>query len=176
MQCNEVIISCPLGVKSQEFPSLEPVQPATPQREQDLPPGITLTDFPGTPAEKQEAIRIFTSYADVFARDGVDLGRTTTIQHSISTTDDIPVAQRHRQIPPNHLMEVKQHLQGLLDKGVTAPSQGSFPSPIVIIRKKNGALHMCMDYCLLNAKARRDAYPLPRIDESLDVQEEPSTI
>ena len=28
---------------------------------------------------------------------------------------------------------------------------------------------MCMDYCLLNAKARCDAYPLPRIDESLDL-------
>jgi len=60
--CNEVIISCPLGAESWEFPSPELVQPATPQREQDLPTGITLTDFPGTPAEKQEALRIFTFY------------------------------------------------------------------------------------------------------------------
>ena len=66
-------------------------------------------------------------------------------------------------------MEVKQHLQELLDKGVTAPSQSSDATPIVLIRKKNGALRMCVDYRLLNAKARRDAYPLPRIVESLDV-------
>lgn len=66
-------------------------------------------------------------------------------------------------------MEVKQHLQELLDKGVIAPSQSCYPSPIVLARKKNGALRMCVDYRLLNAKARRDAYPLPRIDESLDV-------
>jgi len=106
-----VTIPCPLGAESQEFPSPEPVHPTTPHSERDLPAGITLMDFPGTPAEKQEEIRIFTSYADVFAKDGEDLGRTTTIQHSIPTSDDIPVAQRHRRIPPNYLMEVKQHLQ-----------------------------------------------------------------
>jgi len=66
-------------------------------------------------------------------------------------------------------MEVKQHLQELLDKGVIAPNQSSYAFPIVLVWKKNGALSMCMDYCLLNAKARRDAYPLPRIDEILDV-------
>jgi len=169
VQCNEVTISCPLGAESQEFPSPEPVHPATSHSEPDLPAGITLTDFPGTPAEKQKAIRIFTSYADVFAKDREDLGRTTTIQHSILTSDDIAVAQRHRRIPPNHLMEVKQHLQELLDKGVIAPRQSSYASPIVLVRKKNGAMCMCVDYRLLNAKARRDDYPLPRIDESLDV-------
>jgi len=51
-------------------------------------------------------------------------------------------------------MEVKQHLQELLDKGVIAPSQSSYAFPIVLVWKKNGALSMCMDYCLLNAKAR----------------------
>ena len=69
VQCNEVIISCPLEAESQEISTTEPDQPAAPLREEDLPAGISLTDFPGTPAEKQEALRIFTSYADVFARD-----------------------------------------------------------------------------------------------------------
>ena len=43
-------------------------------------------------------------------------------------------------------MEVKQHLQELLDKGVIAPSQSSSASPIVLVRKKNGAMRMCVDY------------------------------
>ena len=57
----------------------------SPQREPDLPAGITLTDFPRTPALKQGVLRILTSYVDVFARDGEELGCTTTIQHSIPT-------------------------------------------------------------------------------------------
>ena len=65
--------------------------------------------------------------------------------------------------------EVKQHLQDLLGKGVIIPSQSNSASPIVLVREKNGALHMCMEYCHLNAKVKRDAYPLPRIDESLDI-------
>ena len=57
VQCNKVIISCPLEAESQEFPSPEPDQPAAPLREEDLPAGISMTDIPGTPAEKQEAFK-----------------------------------------------------------------------------------------------------------------------
>ena len=39
----------------------------------------------------------------------------------------------------------------------------------MLVRKKNGAQRICVDYRLLTAKARQDAYPLPRIDESLDI-------
>ena len=169
VRSNEVIVSCPLGAESQEPSPPEPESPAAPRSKQDLPAEITLTDFPGTPEEKQEALRIFTTYSDVFARDGDSLGRTTAIQLRIPTCDDVPVNQRHRRIPPNQLTEVKEHLQDLLDKGVIKPSQSNYASPIVLVRKKNGALRLCVDYRDLNRKVKRDAYPLPRIDESLDV-------
>lgn len=114
-------------------------------------------------------MRIFSTYAYVFASDESSLGRTQVMQHQIPTCDDIPVNQRHRRIPPNQLAEVKEHLQDLLDKGVIRPSQSNYASPVVLVRKKNGALRMCVDYRQLNAKVKRDAFPLPRIEESLDV-------
>ena len=77
--------------------------------------------------------------------------------------------QRHRRIPPNQLTDVKELLQDLLEKGVIKPSQSNFASPIVLVQKKNGALHLCVDYRGLNRKVKNDAYPLLRIDESLDV-------
>ena len=117
--------------------------------------------------DKEEALRIFTSYADVFSSEENSLGRTTKIQHQILTCDDMPVNQRHRRIHRNQLAEVKQHLQDLLDKGVIGPSQSN--RAIVLVRKKNGALGMRVDYRQLNAKVKRDAYPLPRRDESLDI-------
>lgn len=43
-----------------------------------------------------------------------------------------------------------------------------YVSAIVLVRKKSGSLRMCVDYCQLNAKTRKDAYPLSRIDELLD--------
>ena len=63
---------------------------------------------------------------------------------------------------------MKQHLQELLDKGVTAPSQSDYASPIVLLRKKSSALRLCVDYRLLNANCCRDRYSFPRIEEFLD--------
>ena len=144
-------------------------RPANYQERQEFPTGVTLEDFPGTAAEREETRRMFAGYADVFAKDGEGLGCTPTLQHRITTADDIPVAQRHRRIAPNQLSEVKKHLQELLEKGVIKTSQSDYASPIVLVRKKSGALRMCVDYRQLNLKTRRDAYPLSRIEESLDV-------
>ena len=39
---------------------------------------------------------------------------------------------------------------------------------IILVRKKSGALRMCVDYRALHSKTIKDAHPLPRIDESMD--------
>ena len=70
--------------------------------------------------------------------------------------------------PPNQFEEVKEHLQVLLERGVIRHSQSDYASLVVLVCKKSGALRLCVDYRRLNAKTRKDAYPLPRIDESLD--------
>ena len=164
-----MIVSRPLRAECQEATINGTGRPANYQERQELPTRVTLEDFPGTAAEREETRRMFAGYADVFAKDGEGLGFTPTVQHRITTADAIPVAHRHRRIAPNQLSEVKKHLQELLEKGVIKASQSDYASPIVLVRKKCGALRMCVDYRQLNLKTRRDAYPLPRIEESLDV-------
>ena len=168
MQSNEVVVSCELDADCLEVSSQTPSSTAQQQRTNTLPDGVLLDDFPGTAAEKREAERIFREYADVFTREGEELGCTSTMHHRIRTEDDVPVSQRHRRIPPNQFEEVKQHLQELLKKGVIRTSQSDYASPIVLVRKKSGAIRLCVDYRRLNAKTRKDAFPLPRIEESLD--------
>ncbi|CAC5426114.1 unnamed protein product [Mytilus coruscus] len=47
-------------------------------------------------------------------------------------------------------------------------SVSPYAAPIVIVRKKDQSIRLCVDYRKLNIKTVRDVFPLPRIDESLD--------
>ena len=60
-------------------------------------------------------------------------------------------------------------IDDMLKKGVIEPSTGPWSSPIVLVKKKDGSLRFCVDFQKLNDVTKKDAYPLPRIDETLDV-------
>ena len=97
-----------------------------------------------------------------------DIGHTDTIQHHIYLSDEVPVKQRHRRIPPNMYDEVRSHLLHLKNTGIIRESSSPWTSPVVLVRKKNGDLRMCVDYRLVNKKTIKDAYALPRIEELMD--------
>ena len=48
------------------------------------------------------------------------------------------------------------------------PSISSWSSPVVVVEKKNGKLHLCVDYRKLNNVTKKDNYPLLRIDDMLE--------
>ncbi|EXX71174.1 gag-pol fusion protein [Rhizophagus irregularis DAOM 197198w] len=56
----------------------------------------------------------------------------------------------------------------MLQEGLIERSTGPWAAPVVLVRKKNGKLHFCVDYRELNNVTIKDAYPLPRIDDMLD--------
>ena len=56
----------------------------------------------------------------------------------------------------------------MMQKDVIQPSSSPWASPIVLVQKKDGSTRFCVDYRKLNAVTRKDAYPLPRIDDTLD--------
>jgi len=53
-------------------------------------------------------------------------------------------------------------------KEVTEESESPWSSPVVLVRKKDGSLRFCVDYRSLNDVIKKDRFPLPRIDDTLD--------
>ena len=56
----------------------------------------------------------------------------------------------------------------MLGSRTIRPSQSAWCNVVVLVWKKDGGLHFCIDFCCLNACTIKDSYPLPRIQEVLE--------
>lgn len=56
----------------------------------------------------------------------------------------------------------------MFDKGFIRPSVSSYGAPVLIVKKKDGSLRLCIDHQLLNQVKIKNKYPLPRIDDFFD--------
>ena len=56
----------------------------------------------------------------------------------------------------------------MLDGGAICPSQSPWCNAVVLVRKKDGGLRFCIDFHRLNSWTKKDAYPLPRMQETME--------
>lgn len=105
---------------------------------------------------------------DVFSLHELDVGLAKEVEHSIRLSDSQPFRERSRRIAPADIDDVRRHIQKLLSAGIIKESRSPYASPIVVVRKKNGEIRMCIDYRTLNSRTVPDQYTTPRIDEALD--------
>lgn len=119
-------------------------------------------------AQRGKLRDLLTKHSDVFSKNDCDFGYTTSVTHNVPTGDAPPIKQRHRRIPPQVFQEVKRHVRDLVSQGILRESCSPWASPAVIVIKKDGSVRFCCDYRRLNKVTCKDAYPLPRVEESLD--------
>ena len=119
--------------------------------------------------ENAVAVReLVLAYHDVFALESNELGCPSAIEQEIHIENEEPFKERFQHIRPPHLEEVCASLRDMLESGVIRPSQSPWCNMVVLVRKKDGTLHFCVDFRHLNACTKKDLYPLPRIQEALE--------
>lgn len=135
---------------------------------QSKSPDIKL-DFGDSPVPaewKDRVEQMLSNMPEVFAQSDIDFGCTDKIKHQIKLSDQTPFKHRSRPIRPQDLDAVRQHLRELSEAGVIRESESPFSSPIVVVRKKNGDVRLCVDYRRLNLQTIKDAYALPNLEET----------
>ena len=123
-----------------------------------------LEKWPKT--EQEKAKELIKEYQDIFALKDTELGHTKLIKHEIKLLDNKPFKERYRRIPPQQFEEVCKHLEEMINIGAIRKSQSPWASAILLVRKKDGSLRFCIDLQKLNKRTVKDAYSLPRIEES----------
>ena len=128
------------------------------------------SDFSHLSDEDCKSLKILlTSYVDVFALDSSELGTTQLVTHSIDTGQHRPIKQQIRRMPFALRKKVEELVEEMLDQEVIEPSGSPWASPIVLVQKKDGGVRFCVDYRRLNQVTKMDEFPLPRIDDTLDL-------
>ena len=124
-------------------------------------------DNPDLSSDQQEKLlSLLEEYHDVFSLEDGERGETDVIKVHIDTGDAPPRAQPVR--PFAVCQEVAKQLHEMQEDGIIQPSNSPWASPIVLVKKKDGGLRICVDYCALNAVTKADRFPLPRIADLLD--------
>lgn len=79
------------------------------------------------------------------------------------------------KLPPRRLSVKKRkeivdnEIDKMLDDDIIEPSSGPWASPILLVKKKDGSIRFCIDYRKINVVVKKNAYPLPRTDECLEL-------
>ena len=119
-------------------------------------------------SQKSKIKQVFEDYNDVFALNPLELGRTSLVKHTIKVIDPKLFKERYRRIPPHQYEEVRKHLKEMEAVGAIRRSNSPWASAVVLVKKKDGSLRFCINLRKLNTRTIKDAYSLPRIEESLE--------
>ncbi|UYV67607.1 K02A2.6-like, partial [Cordylochernes scorpioides] len=95
-------------------------------------------------------------------------GRSPYPKHKINTEDHLPIKRRPYRVSQVERQTIQNEVDKMLKGGIVQLSESPWSSPVVLVKKKNGSWRFCVDYRHLNKITKKDVYPLPRIDDTLD--------
>ena len=122
-----------------------PTKDAVPSRIDHILDKVSISDTL-TVAESEQCANLISGFQDIFSTSSTDIGTTSMVKHHIELSDTTPFKQKYRRIPPAMVEEVRTHLKELIASGVIRPSHSPFSSNVVLVRKSDGSLRMCVDY------------------------------
>ena len=108
---------------------------------------LDLSDLDKWPEEKAKHTReLLMEYHDIFSLGDNELGCASQVKHNIKVTNNEPFKEWFRCILPLLLEEVRTHVNDMLQAGAFRPSSTPWCNAVVLVWKKDGGLHFCIDF------------------------------
>ncbi|MBW0498884.1 hypothetical protein O181_038599 [Austropuccinia psidii MF-1] len=82
--------------------------------------------------------------------------------HHIELEGLLPPVGVIYSLSKNESQTLRAYISENLEKGFIRPSSSSTGAPVLFVKKKDGGLRLCVDYCKLNAVTRKKRYPVPQ--------------
>lgn len=129
---------------------------------------FNIEDDDLTDEQKKKLLDLLHKYAYVFSHSDTDLGCTDLVEHEIDVGNAPPIRSKPYRSDRSTREELRTHIQDMLDADVIEPSTSPWASPVLLVSKKDGGTRFVCDFRKLNAVTRKDSFPLPRVDETLE--------
>ena len=120
-----------------------------------------------TGAQRTEVRGLLERMSRVFASGDRDVGCANGVEHEIHLREELPFKEPYCSVPPGQLEEFRDAISDLLDTGVISKSKSPYACPVVLVKKNDNTLRVCVDFRKLNARTLKESYPIPRISETL---------
>ena len=174
--CNPVILPAHTRIaRVEEIQAIQHIgsrETETQSEEGALPPHLidvldAATEL--TANQRARAAHLLTKHIKTFPAPGTPItGRTEAVMHDIDTGSTRPIRCNPRKLSPKKIKIQQELVDKMLEEGQIEHSVSAWSAPTVLVTKKDGTTRFCVDYRRLNDNTKKDAFPLPRIDDSLN--------
>ena len=93
---------------------------------------------------------------------------TNLDEHKIDLTNDQSIRCKLYLVPLHLEDALNKELDSMLNAGLIEPSEAYYASPLVLVKKPDGSIRICVNYKCLNFKTLVSSYPFLSTEDILD--------
>lgn len=114
----------------------------------------------------QQLRKLLVSYAGIFSNVP---GKTELVEHDIELVNETPTRCKPCRISPRQTEILKSEINKMLRFKVIEAGESDFTSPLILVEVPGKDPRPCIDYRRLNKVTRTQYYPLPNIEERIEI-------
>ncbi|KAA0048376.1 uncharacterized protein E6C27_scaffold264G00950 [Cucumis melo var. makuwa] len=122
--------------------------------------------------DENEYVNLLKAYKDVFAwsyKKMPGLDPKVAVHRLVIKQEHRPVKQAQRRFRPELISQIEEEVNKLIEAGfIREVKYPTWIANIVLVRKKNGQLRVCVDFRNLNNACPKDDFPLPIMEIMID--------